>query len=154
MDKAVYYRNTTKISNWEILHTLLLKVRLKLCCILQVSAIYCSNLAAIMMAVSFPHHRHMSGWLSGKSIISEKHNKKSIGAILTYLTPKGARKAVLYSVSFCNILLNFGSHHDGCKLPSSLPHEWLAEWKEQYSIDTHKKIYWRNSYIPCSEMCI
>ena len=53
----------------QFLHTFLLKARVKLCCILQVSTIYCSTLAAIMMAVSFPHHCHMSGWLSGKSSI-------------------------------------------------------------------------------------
>ena len=134
----------------QSLHTLPLKVRVKLCCILQASTIYCLTLAAILIAVSFPHHCHMSGWLSGKSSILKKKNKILLWAILTYLTPKGACKAVLHSASFCNILLNFRSHHDGCKLPSSLPHEWLAEWNEQYSIDTHRKIYWRNSYIPCS----
>ena len=47
----------------------LLKAHVKLCCILQVSAIYCSTLAAIMTAVSFPNDCHMSGWLSGKSSI-------------------------------------------------------------------------------------
>ena len=107
----------------------------KLCCILQVSAIYCSTLAAIMMAVSFPHHCHMSGWMSGKSSILQKLSEKSIGA-----TPKGPCKAVLHFASFCNILLNFGSHNDGCKVPSSLPHEWMAEWKVQYIIETKQKI--------------
>ena len=57
--------------------------------------------------------------------------KNSIGA-----NPKDLSKAVLHFVSFCNILLKFGSHNDGCKLPSSLPHEWLAECKEQYIVET------------------
>ena len=57
--------------------------------------------------------------------------KKCIGA-----TPKGPGKAVLHFASFCYILLNFGSHNDGCKLPSSLPHEWLVEWKDQYIVVT------------------
>ena len=113
----------------------ILKAHAKLCCILQVSAIYCSTLAAIMMAVSFPHHCHMSGWPSEKSSILQKLSKKSI-----IVTPKGPWKAVLHFASFCNILLNFGSHNDGCKLPSSLPHEWLAEWKEQYIVETERKI--------------
>ena len=56
--------------------TLLVKMHVKLCCILQVSAIYCSTLPAIMMAVSFPHHCHMSGWLSGKSSILSKLSEK------------------------------------------------------------------------------
>ena len=64
--------------------------------------------------------------------------KNSIGAM--YLTLEDACKAVLHFASFCNILLNFGSHNDGCKLPSSLPHEWLAEWKEQYIVETERKI--------------
>ena len=50
-------------------------VHAKLCCIFQVSAIYCSTLAAIMMAVSFPHHCHMSGWLSGNSITNAFKHK-------------------------------------------------------------------------------
>ena len=57
-------------------NTLLVKTHVKLCCILQVSAIYCSTLAAIMMAVSFPHCCHMSGWLSGKSSILQKLSEK------------------------------------------------------------------------------
>ena len=64
--------------------------------------------------------------------------KNSIGA--TYLTREDASKALLHFASFCNILLNFGSHNDGCKLPSSLPHEWFAEWKEQYIVETERKI--------------
>ena len=64
--------------------------------------------------------------------------KNFIGA--TYLTREDACKALLHFASFCNILLNFGSHNDGCKLPSSLPHEWLAEWKEQYIVETERKI--------------
>ena len=63
------------------------------------------------------------------------HVKNSIGA-----TPKSPCKAVLHFASFCNILLNFGSHNDGCKLPSSRPHEWLAERKEQYIVETQRKI--------------
>ena len=55
-------------------------------------------------------------------------------------TPKGAFKTVLHFASFCNILLNFSSHNDGCKLPSSLPHELLAEWKVQYIVETQRKI--------------
>ena len=73
--------------------------------------------------------------------------KASVDEILTCLTPKGACKAVLHFESFQNILLNFGSHNDGCKLPSSLPHEWLAEWKEQYIIETQQKILMGNSEI-------
>ena len=61
--------------------------------------------------------------------------KKSIGA-----TPKGPCKALLHFASFCNILFNFGSHNDGCKLPSSLPHEWLAEWKERYIVETEQNV--------------
>ena len=47
---------------------------------------------------------------------------------------------MLHFASFYNILINFGSHNDGCKTPSSLQHEWLAEWKEQYIIETQQKI--------------
>ena len=57
-----------------------------------------------------------------------------------YLTPKDACKAVLRFARFCNILLNFGSHNYGCKGPSSLPHEWLAEQNEQYNVETKQKI--------------
>ena len=57
-----------------------------------------------------------------------------------YLTREDASKALLHFASFRNILLNFGSHNDGCKLPSSLPHEWLAEWNEQYIVETEGKI--------------
>ena len=62
-------RTQQKIPLAQFLHTLLLKPCVKMCCIFQVSTIYCSTLTAIMMAVSFPHHCHMSGWLSGKSSI-------------------------------------------------------------------------------------
>ena len=65
-----------KIISAQFLHTLLLKVRVKLCFILQVSTIYRSTLAAIMIAVSFAHHCHMSGWLSGKNSILKKFNKE------------------------------------------------------------------------------
>ena len=51
-------------------------------------------------------------------------------------TPNGPWKAVLHFANFCNILLNFGSHNDDCKLPLSVPHEWLAEWKEQNIVET------------------
>ena len=115
--------------------SLLVKTHVKLCCILKVSAIYCLTLAAIMTAVSFPHHCHMSGWLSGKSSILYKLSKMFFGA-----TPKGACKAALHFSSFCNILLNFGSHNDGCKLPSSLPHEWPAKRNKQYIVETQRKI--------------
>ena len=64
--------------------------------------------------------------------------KNSNGA--TYLTREDASKALLHFASFCNILLNFGSHNDSCKPPLSLPHEWLAEWKEQYIVETERKI--------------
>ena len=57
-----------------------------------------------------------------------------------YLTPKDACKAVLHFARFCNILLNFGNHNYGCKVPSSLPHEWLAVRKEQYIVGTQQKI--------------
>ena len=60
--------------------------------------------------------------------------KSSIGT--TYLTHEDACKAVLQFASFCNILLKFGSHNDDCKLPSSLPHQWLAKRKEQYIVET------------------
>ena len=61
--------------------------------------------------------------------------KNSIGT-----NPKGPCIAVLHFASFCNILLNFGSINDGCKLPSSLPHVWLAEWKVHYIMETKQKI--------------
>ena len=54
-------------------------------------------------------------------------------------TPKGGCKAVLHFASFCNIPQNFGRHNDGCKLPSTLPHEWLAKIKEQYIVETEEK---------------
>ena len=57
--------------------------------------------------------------------------KNSIGT-----TSKGPWKEVLHFASFCNIVLNFGSHNDCCKVPSSLLPEWLAEWKEQYIVET------------------
>ena len=60
--------------------------------------------------------------------------KNSIGAI--YLPREDASKALLHFASFCNILLNFGSHNDSCKRLSPLPHEWLAEWKEQYIVES------------------
>ena len=63
--------------------------------------------------------------------------KNSIGT-----TPKSPCKSMMDFASFCNILLNFGSHNDGCKLPSSLPHEWLAEWKEQYIAVNERQILW------------
>ena len=47
-------------------------------------------------------------------------------------TNKGAFRAVLNFASFCN----FGSDIDGCKLPLSLPHEWLAEFKKKYIVET------------------
>ena len=47
---------------------------------------------------------------------------------------------MLHFASFCNILLNFGSDNDGSKLLSTLPHEWLAEWKEQYIVEIERKI--------------
>ena len=70
-ESKVQYIIETKQKNIlaQFLHTLLLKVCVKLCCILQASTIYSSTLAAIIMAVSFPHHCHMSGWLSGKNSI-------------------------------------------------------------------------------------
>ena len=87
------------------------------------------------MVVSFPHHCHMSGWLSGKTVYCRNRVKSSIGA-----TPKGACKAVLPFASFCNIPLNFGNHNDGCKLPSSLPHELLAKRKQQYIVESLRKV--------------
>ena len=147
MERAVYYRNTTKNSNGQFLHTLILIAHVKLRCILQVSTMYCSTLASIMMAVSFSHHCHMSGWLSGKSSILKKLSKTSVGEILTSFTPNGPFKPVLHFASFCNILFNFGIHNDGCKQHSSLPHEWLAERKKQYIIETQQKIPMGNSDI-------
>ena len=67
-----------------------------------------------------------------------------------YSTPKDACKALLHFAGFCNILLNLGSHNDGCKLSSSLPEESLGELKEQYIVETQQKYYWRNSYVPYS----
>ena len=47
---------------------------------------------------------------------------------------------MLHFAAFCIILLNFGSHNDGCNLPSSVPNERLAEWKVQYILETEQKI--------------
>ena len=123
-------------TEWKVLLAQLLKAHAKLCCILQVSAIYCSTLAAIMMAVSFPHHCHMSGWLSGKISILQKLSEKNL---LAQILKAYAKLCCILQVSeiYCSTL---GSHNDGCKLPSSLPHEWLAEWKEQYIVETERKI--------------
>ena len=55
-------------------------------------------------------------------------------------SPKFQCKAVLHFASFCNIMLNFGSHNDGSKLPSSLPNEWLAECNYQNIVETERKI--------------
>ena len=110
----------------------------KLCCILQVSAIYCSTLEAIMMAVTFPRHcTWVAGWVE-RAVYCRNWRTNSICA--KYLTCEDACKAVLHFASVCNILLNIGSHYDGCKLPSSLPHEWLVEWKEQHIAETE----WKN----------
>ena len=57
-----------------------------------------------------------------------------------YLSRKDAYKVLMHFASFCNIMLNFGSHNDGRKLPSSLPHEWLAERKEQHIVEAQGKI--------------
>ena len=84
-----------KNSIGQFLHTLLLMAHVNVCCILQVSTIYCSTLAAIMMVVSFCHHCHTND----------------------------ACKCVLHFASFYNILFNFGSHNDGGKLLSSLSHQ-------------------------------
>ena len=62
--------NKTKLNKNSIGPILIyftIKVRVKMCYILHVSTIYCSTLAAIMMAVSFTHHCQMSSWLSGKN---------------------------------------------------------------------------------------
>ena len=64
----------------------------------------------------------------------------SIGATLTYFTPKGAYKILQHVAGFGNILLNFGSHNDGFKIPSSLQHERLVDLKEQYIVETQQKI--------------
>ena len=66
---------------------------------------------------------------------------------IAILTPNGACKAVLHFASFYNTLFTFGSHNDGCKLPSLLPHEWLAEWKEKYIMEAQQKILMGSSYI-------
>ena len=78
--------------------------------------------------------------LGERTVYDRNSTKHSIGAILTYFTPEGACKAVLHFASCYNILFNFGRHNDGCKLPSSLPHQWLAERKEQYIIETQQNI--------------
>ena len=70
-----------------------------------------------------------------RAVYCRKWAKNSIVA-----TPKVPCKAELHLASLCYILLNFGSPNDGCKLPSSLPHEWLAEWKEQYIVETERRI--------------
>ena len=77
---------------------------------------------------SLPHE-----WLAewNKQYIVETEQKNSIAA-----TPKGAWKAALHFARFCNILLKFARHNDGCKLPLSLPHERLAKQKGQYIVET------------------
>ena len=60
---------------------------------------------------------------------------------------------MLHFASFCNILLNFGSHNDGCKLHLSLPHAWLAEWKEQYIVETQRKILLAQILKDHSKLC-
>ena len=133
MERAVHCRNCTKnsIRAKDLTHEDACKALLHF-------ASFCNillNFGSHNDGCKLPHHCHMSGWLSGKSSILQKLSEKSIGA-----NPKGLCKAVLHFASFCNILLNFGSHNDGCKLPSSLPHEWLAEWKEQYIVETARRI--------------
>ena len=74
--------------------------------------------------------------------------KNSIGG-----TPKGLCKDVLHFTSFSNILLKLGSHKDGGKLTSSLPHEWLAEWKEEYIVETEQKNSIGATYLICEDAC-
>ena len=93
-----------------------------------------------MMAVSFTHHCQMSGWLSGKNNMLWKLKKKFYCRNTYILYNKGAYKGALHFASFCNILFNFGRDKDGCKLYSSLPHEWLAEWKKPYIVEAQQKI--------------
>ena len=112
-------------TEWKNLLAQILKAYAKLCSILQVSAIYCSTLAAIIMAVSFPHHcKWVAGWVE-RAVYYRNWMKNSIRT--KYLTCEDACKALLHFASFCNILLNFGSHNDGCNLPSSLHMSgWLS----------------------------
>ena len=80
------------------------------------------------LPTSLPHEFLAEGkeqYIVGNSV------KNSIGTNL-----KCPCKVVLHFAIFCNILLNFCRNNDGFKLPSSLPHEWLAEWKEQYIAET------------------
>ena len=133
MQRTVYYRNSTKNSVGAILTYFTPKGACK--AVLHF---------AIFYSLLFNFGSHNDGcklpsllpdkWLAEwkEEYIIETPQKNSIGAILTYLTPKGAWKAVLQVALFYNILFNFGSQNDGCKLPSSLPYEWLAEYKEQY----------------------
>ena len=81
-----------KILLAQFLHILILKAHVKLCCILQVSAIYCSTLVAIMMATIFRHHCHMSGWLSGKQYIIETEEKIPLAQFLYTLLLKARVK--------------------------------------------------------------
>ena len=112
----------------------------KLCCILQVSTIYCSNICGHNDVCKFPSslpHELLAEW---KEQYIRETQQKFYWRNSYILYPKGTCKDVLHFASFYNILFNFGSHSDGFKLYSSLPDEWLAEWKEQYVIETVQKI--------------
>ena len=123
----------------QFLHTLPLKVRVKPCCIckfLNILFNFGSHNDGCKLPSSLPHE-----WLAEwkEQYIIETQQKILLAAILIYFTPKGACKAVLHFVSFYDLLFNFGSHNDGCKPPSSLPHEWLPERKKQCIIETQQK---------------
>ena len=106
----------------------LLKAHAKLCCILQVSAIYCSTLAAIMLAVSFPHHCHMSSWLSTKSSILQKLSEINL---LAQLLKAHAKLCCILqdSATYCSTLA-------AIMLAVSFPHHChMSGWlRGKYSI--------------------
>ena len=141
MERTVYHRKPKKISIGAILTYLTPKcacnAALHVASFCDILFNFASHNDGCKLPSSLPHE-----WLAEwkEQYIIETPPKNSLGAILTYLTPKGAGKAVLHVARFYNILFNFGSHNNGCKLRSSLPHEWLPEWKEQYFIETEQKI--------------
>ena len=125
-----------KILLAQFLHTLPLKVRVKLCCIWPVSTVFNfgSHNDGCKLPSSLPHE-----WLAEwkEQYIIETQQKILLAQFLHTLPLKVRVKLCCI---FYNILFDFGSHNDGCKLLSALPPEWLAEWKEQYIIETQQKI--------------
>ena len=124
-----------KILLVQFLHILPQKVRVKLCCIFyNILFNIGSHNDGCKLPLSLPH-----GWLAEwKEQYIIENQQKIVLAQFFHTLPLKVRVKLYYI--FYNILFNFGSHNDGCKLPSSLPHQWLAEWKEQYIIETQQKI--------------